>query len=580
MSDLGCSRNVSNRNNNLMDNTAPEANAERPDKPPEARKPTADEITLFFRLYMPEADALGNYIASRVGPQRAEDVLHDAMLAALNGFYKLEHPERDFIKWIYGVAKKTSARFWRDNATAKRLELTLQYQAVDRERESEMSDNPERKMTKRERARMAYEALESLPEIFRTAYSLHHGEGLSYPEIAERLGVHVNTVKYRVTRAKELLSRQTQQMAVVAIMDFVHGDRLRAVPMRALRDFLATTDIPLESVPIAGLTATSAMSAAGSSGSMSVSGTTGAFSITGVLTAFGSVFFWAMSVLIGAHACGAAMIQSAPTLSARRWLIRHLLSAYCGLVVAFAIFMTPLIVNVFGSETMFLFHRVFKWFFVLGVLGYLVWLRRGYSQAVDAPGSGQAESDRSFRSLQRHVRAGLLLTTVLIALFVAGVTLAAIPDVRLAFSTQKTALGTIITGILLVTFVGVGLLHLGTFHLFRRYLASAKDAAAFEAPFQGRKVRADTGPEAVRWAPEEIGLLLCVLITLGLSIAHLTLVRTRPLFAVVELTSFTAMWIGAWCWIKWKKPYGGAIIMLLFVAQCLAVLFLREFLWE
>lgn len=550
----------------------------------DGREPTAGEVNLFFRLYLPEADTVGNFIASKVGPSHAEDVLHNAICAGIRNIYHLENRENDFVKWFYGVIGKTIALHWRDKATENRVTLNYLEQTKQVEQESIMSDNPEKALLNEERSRMAYEALGSLPEELRTAFSLREGEGLSYREIAERTGVHVNTVKDRVIKAKRLLSARMQQMVIVGIMSFVHSDHLRAAPARALQDILATTNIPPEAIQVAGLTTTGVIGAAGAvpaSGGAGASGTAGAFSLYGILLAFGSFFFWMMSVLIGAQVYGAAMIRSAPTLPVRRWLIKHLLFAYSALIVAITMFMAPLLVNACDDDFLAPFYRVFKWCLILSILGYLVWFRQRYTRMPDiieqkALDSDSLETDRRFIVLQRIVYAGFLFTSVLIAGGILGGILAIIPEVRLALSVQKTILAFTIIFLHVFVFLVIGLFHLGTFYLFRRCLKISKNEMIFQETADALQVRNSN----VRTRPETIGLLVAVVLTLGPGIMHLILLRTRILFAVTECITIGLLWFGLIQWNK-RKPKGrGLRIILMLGLQLLAVFLLRIYLWK
>lgn len=53
------------------------------------------------------------------------------------------------------------------------------------------------------------QALERVPEPYREALVLREFDGLGYDEIAERLGVPVGTVRSRISRARDLLAKQT-----------------------------------------------------------------------------------------------------------------------------------------------------------------------------------------------------------------------------------------------------------------------------------------------------------------------------------------------------------------------------------
>jgi RNA polymerase sigma-70 factor (ECF subfamily) len=53
------------------------------------------------------------------------------------------------------------------------------------------------------------QALARVPEPYREALVLREFDGLGYDEIAERLGVPVGTVRSRISRARDLLAKQT-----------------------------------------------------------------------------------------------------------------------------------------------------------------------------------------------------------------------------------------------------------------------------------------------------------------------------------------------------------------------------------
>lgn len=53
--------------------------------------------------------------------------------------------------------------------------------------------------------KIIHQAIDNLPEKARVAFSLSRFEELTYPEIAEKLGISVKTVEYQVSRALALL---------------------------------------------------------------------------------------------------------------------------------------------------------------------------------------------------------------------------------------------------------------------------------------------------------------------------------------------------------------------------------------
>lgn len=58
------------------------------------------------------------------------------------------------------------------------------------------------------------EALNAMPDATRRVFEMSRGEGLSYAQIAERLGVSVKTVEYRMSSALRMLRLRFKDMYV------------------------------------------------------------------------------------------------------------------------------------------------------------------------------------------------------------------------------------------------------------------------------------------------------------------------------------------------------------------------------
>jgi RNA polymerase sigma-70 factor (ECF subfamily) len=71
---------------------------------------------------------------------------------------------------------------------------------------------PDRVLAQKELADRLRHALEHLPFDQRTAIVLREIDGLSYEEIAFSLGVAIGTVKSRLTRARQALRLELQEM--------------------------------------------------------------------------------------------------------------------------------------------------------------------------------------------------------------------------------------------------------------------------------------------------------------------------------------------------------------------------------
>lgn len=75
------------------------------------------------------------------------------------------------------------------------------------DRPDELAVNPSQAADSSLRLEQAHHALLKLPENLRSAFVLYEVNGLRYREIADTLGIPINTVKIHIARARERLSK-------------------------------------------------------------------------------------------------------------------------------------------------------------------------------------------------------------------------------------------------------------------------------------------------------------------------------------------------------------------------------------
>jgi uncharacterized protein len=148
----------------------------------------------------------------------AEDIAQEAMLQAYLGLRDLRDPDR-FGGWFCGIA--TNLAKMRLRQTRGRLV------PLDGIVSPVVGDGLEA----RERLRALHEALGLLPRAEREAVLLHYVGGLTTPEIAQREGERVGTVRVRLHRARQRLqrvlaafppaTRKERQMIEVEVRDVV-----------------------------------------------------------------------------------------------------------------------------------------------------------------------------------------------------------------------------------------------------------------------------------------------------------------------------------------------------------------------
>lgn len=80
---------------------------------------------------------------------------------------------------------------------------------------TELGNDPQQNLLRRELAGKMTEALAQLPEKHRTILVLRELEGLSYEELAERLGIHKGTVMSRLFHARKKMQALLREYAGV-----------------------------------------------------------------------------------------------------------------------------------------------------------------------------------------------------------------------------------------------------------------------------------------------------------------------------------------------------------------------------
>ena len=160
-------------------------------------------------------------------PDLAWDVAQEAFLRVHRGLDGFKG-ESAFSTWLFRVTTHLSI-------DAVRRERTAQKDDLDDLREADLSDagegilatalgtDPRENALRRELAGKMEAALAALPEKHRTILVLRELEGLSYEELAERLGIHKGTVMSRLFHARKKMQAALREYAGLAAPDAKEG---------------------------------------------------------------------------------------------------------------------------------------------------------------------------------------------------------------------------------------------------------------------------------------------------------------------------------------------------------------------
>jgi RNA polymerase sigma-70 factor, ECF subfamily len=150
-------------------------------------------------------------------PDTAWDVAQEAFVR-VHGHLADFKGDSAFSTWLYRIATHLAI-------DSVRRERTSQKDDVDEVNEGLLSDgaegilatnlgnDPRQNALRRELAGKIEEALATLPEKHRTILVLREVEGLSYEELAERLGIHEGTVMSRLFHARKKMQAALRDYA-------------------------------------------------------------------------------------------------------------------------------------------------------------------------------------------------------------------------------------------------------------------------------------------------------------------------------------------------------------------------------
>ncbi|ARU60402.1 RNA polymerase sigma factor SigW [Tumebacillus avium] len=139
-------------------------------------------------------------------PQEAEDIAQEAFLRAYANLNKY-NANHKFSTWIYRIATNLCI----DRIRKKKADYSLDAEVDGIEggdmysRLKSPGDTPEQAAVRNEARQEVQDAIEALPDNYRTAVILKYLHDLSLQEISEILEVPVSTVKTRIHRGREAL---------------------------------------------------------------------------------------------------------------------------------------------------------------------------------------------------------------------------------------------------------------------------------------------------------------------------------------------------------------------------------------
>ncbi len=141
----------------------------------------------------------------------AEDIAQDVFIEVYRSVGSFRADSK-LSTWLYRIAVNRSLNFIRDNKRKKWLrsfEETVSGKKSQLQNVAEGgSENPGMELESSQRAHILHQAIGSLPENQKTAFTLNKYEELSYKEISEVMQLSVSSVESLIHRAKLNLQKK------------------------------------------------------------------------------------------------------------------------------------------------------------------------------------------------------------------------------------------------------------------------------------------------------------------------------------------------------------------------------------
>lgn len=141
----------------------------------------------------------------------AEDIAQEVFIEVFRSVQKFRADSK-LSTWLYRIAVNRSLNFVRDNKKRRwfqSFDETVKEKLALHERiKNTKTDQPGFQLENTERATLLHEAIDSLPENQKVAFTLSKYEDLSYQEISAVMDLSVSSVESLIFRAKKNLQKK------------------------------------------------------------------------------------------------------------------------------------------------------------------------------------------------------------------------------------------------------------------------------------------------------------------------------------------------------------------------------------
>ncbi len=174
------------------------------------------EFQNIYKEYQPK---MLRYLGKMVGTEEAKDLTQDVFIKVRKSLESFRG-ESKFSTWIYKIATNTALDKLRSYSsqliikTKPAIVSDDEIKVEPEDKDSYTGEKPlsvEQKYVQEEMNRCIHELIENLAGDFKAVVLLSEIEGLKDKEIAEVLGISLNTVKIRLHRARCALKKKLEE---------------------------------------------------------------------------------------------------------------------------------------------------------------------------------------------------------------------------------------------------------------------------------------------------------------------------------------------------------------------------------
>ncbi len=157
----------------------------------------------FAPIFDRHATAVYRYLASRVGPQSADDLLSEVFVIAFRGRGSFDTTYGDARPWLLGIATNTLRHHYR--AESRRSSMLERVRRLPRDRTDRMEEDVASEIVARDQVGAMRTAMDRLDQRYVEVLVLFAAFDLSYEEIARVLRLRIGTVRSRLSRGRAQL---------------------------------------------------------------------------------------------------------------------------------------------------------------------------------------------------------------------------------------------------------------------------------------------------------------------------------------------------------------------------------------